>query len=194
MVRMRWRLFRLWICSRQECLKFWNNRQKSRKIQRRLHDVTRKHSKPIVRLEGVEFAYPARNGAPTSANCQCLTSEVQMGEQWMIVGPSGSGKSTILNLISGAASSTGWCRHRTWHFCPHDESVGASILSHCQHWVRLSRFPLVPYFNVLQNIVSPYRVNPVLDLQQSLERAHTLIRHDWGWCRKKSVCRQNFSR
>ena len=135
-----------------------------------------KQSKTIVMLDGIEFAYPERNGAPQSA-ILVPDLEVQMGEHWMIVGPSGSGKSTILNLISG-------------ELVPQAGVV--TVLGSSVHTMSLSDrqsfrianigyifqdFPLVPYLNVLQNIVFPYRVNPGLRLTAaSFERAHTLLR------------------
>ena len=129
----------------------------------------------IVRLEGVRFAYPEREGVPQS-HITVPDLSVSMNEHWMIVGPSGSGKSTILNLISG-------------ELIPQVGSV--EVLGQSVHDLSFAErqsfrianigyvfqdFPLVPYLNVLQNIVFPYRVNPELVLtEDSFDRAYTLL-------------------
>ena len=132
-------------------------------------------ARTIVRLDGVEFAYPDRLGIPRSfIPIPDLT--VQDGEHWMIVGPSGSGKSTLLNLISG-------------ELIPQSGTV--EVLGQAVHDLSFAKrqsfrianigyvfqdFPLVPYLNVLQNVVLPYRVNPELALTTAcFDRAHTLL-------------------
>ncbi len=130
----------------------------------------------IVQLDSVEFAYPKRKDTPSSSiSVPDLT--VQVGEHWMIVGPSGSGKSTILNLISG-------------ELVPQSGLV--QVLGRSVHELTLAErqsfrianigyvfqdFPLVPYLNVVQNIVFPYRVNPELILStDAFDRADSLLR------------------
>ena len=129
----------------------------------------------IVRLEGVQFAYPERKGVP-KPHITVPDLIVYMGEHWMIVGPSGSGKSTILNLISGelipqagSVEVLGQSVHE-FSFAERQSFRIANIGYVFQD------FPLVPYLNVLQNIVFPYRVNPDIVLtEDSFERAHSLL-------------------
>ena len=132
-------------------------------------------TEPIAQLDGVEFAYPKRNDLP-SFPIAVPNLTVQVGEHWIIVGPSGSGKSTILNLISG-------------ELVPQSGLV--QVLGRSVHELTLAErqsfrianigyvfqdFPLVPYLNVLQNIVFPYRVNPELKLtSDSFDRARSLL-------------------
>ena len=129
----------------------------------------------IVQLDCVEFAYPERNGLPSSS---ILVPDltVQVGEHWIIVGPSGSGKSTILNLISGELvpqSGTVQVLGRSVHELTLAERQSFRIAN---IGYIFQDFPLVPYLNVVQNIVFPYRVNPELILSaDSFGRADSLI-------------------
>ena len=130
---------------------------------------------PVVRLCGVEFAYPDRVGIP-AYSIPIPDLIVQDGEHWMIVGPSGSGKSTLLNLISGELipqSGTVEVLGQTVHdlsFAKRQSFRIANIGYVFQD------FPLVPYLNALQNVVLPYRVNPELALTTAcFDRAHTLL-------------------
>jgi thiol reductant ABC exporter CydD subunit len=55
-----------------------------------------------VRLEGVSFAYPARQGAVVAA----IDLELEPGETVALTGPSGAGKSTIASLLLLLAEPT----------------------------------------------------------------------------------------
>ena len=139
----------------------------------------------IVRLKSVQFAYPERKGV--SSSCIIVPDlTVQIGEHWMIVGPSGSGKSTILNLISGELvpqSGVVQVLGRTVHDLSLAERQAFRIAN---IGYVFQDFPLVPYLNVLENIVFPYRVNPELILTaESFDRAHFLL-HRLGLDNKES--------
>jgi thiol reductant ABC exporter CydD subunit len=56
-----------------------------------------------IRLEGVSFAYPAREGVVLDA----VDLELAPGEKVALVGPSGGGKSTLASLVLGLAEPTG---------------------------------------------------------------------------------------
>ena len=56
----------------------------------------------VVRLEGVSYAYPARDGLVLEG----VDLELHRGETVALVGPSGSGKSTIASIVLGLADPT----------------------------------------------------------------------------------------
>ena len=56
----------------------------------------------VVRLEGVSYAYPARDGLVLDG----VDLELHRGETVALVGPSGSGKSTIASIVLGLADPT----------------------------------------------------------------------------------------
>ena len=55
-----------------------------------------------MRLEGVSYAYPARDGLVLDG----VDLELHRGETVALVGPSGSGKSTIASIVLGLADPT----------------------------------------------------------------------------------------
>ena len=109
-------------------------------------------SAPIVRLSGLQFAWP---GQPPLLEIKAF--ELGAGERLFLRGPSGSGKSTLLGLIAGVLQAqTGEVR-----VMDHDmtklsgsrrDQVRADHLG-----VIFQLFNLVPYLSVVQNVVLPCR-------------------------------------
>ena len=110
---------------------------------------------PVIRLEGVDFAWPGGG-----FRLQVPAFDVGRGESVFLVGASGSGKTTLLSLICGIVtpqagrisvagrdleglSVTARDRHRA-------ESVG----------VIFQMFNLLPYATGLDNILLPLRFAP----------------------------------
>lgn len=136
---------------------------------------SKRKSQMIVQISNVHFEYPSREGG-SGFGLSIPSFTVQRGEHWIIVGPSGSGKSTILNLISGElisnSGSVEVLQHRL-EMMSFDERQAFRIEN---IGYVFQDFPLIPYLNVLQNIVFPFRINPHLTLSQDVvERAHDLL-------------------
>ncbi|MBI2421729.1 MAG: ABC transporter ATP-binding protein [Candidatus Hydrogenedentes bacterium] len=118
-------------------------------------------------LDCVRFAYP--QGRFTLA---LDALHVAAGERIAIVGPSGSGKTTLLNLIAGIITpEQGAVRlGETVINTLSDASRRAFRIQHIGFVFQ--DFSLLDYLNVLQNILLPFRVNPVLTLDANVtERA-----------------------
>jgi putative ABC transport system ATP-binding protein len=96
--------------------------------------------------------------------------DVADGERMAIVGPSGSGKTTLLYLIAGILTPTrGTIRVQ-------DQPVSA-LGDAARRALRVARiglvfqsFELVSYLDVFENILLPYRLNPVLQLTPEIAR------------------------
>jgi putative ABC transport system ATP-binding protein len=121
----------------------------------------------LITLENIEFAWA---GDGFALNIEKF--DIASGEQVAIVGASGSGKTTLLNLIAGVVVPA---RGQI--------TVGGETVSSLSETERrafraknvgfvFQDFRLLDYLNVLDNIVLPYRISPVLRLDRAVvERA-----------------------
>jgi len=103
--------------------------------------------------------------------------DVAAGEKVAVIGPSGSGKTTLLNLLSGVlAPSAG-------RIAVDGTDVAALGREDRQDYRALrmgmvfQEFELLSYLDVLDNVLLPYRVSPVLTLNgEARDRARELVR------------------
>jgi len=108
-------------------------------------------SEALLRLEGLEFRWPGRDGFSLAVGSFTLAH----GEKLFLMGPSGSGKSTLLNLICGIMA-------------PHSGKVlidGTDIaglrpsqadrLRADRLGIIFQQFNLLPYGSLLQNVLLP---------------------------------------
>ncbi len=118
----------------------------------------------MIRCESVRFSYP---NDPFGIAVPELS--VEEGEQIAIVGPSGCGKTTLINLLAGIRT-------------PQQGSIVVDDIDLTQFGERdrqdfrivkmgliFQEFELLEYLNVLDNILLPYRINPVLALNAKVK-------------------------
>ena len=60
----------------------------------------------VVKVEGVSFAYPVREGETPRTILHDFTTDILRGERIGVVGENGTGKTTLLKLLVGALSPT----------------------------------------------------------------------------------------
>ena len=102
---------------------------------------------------------------------------VPPGERVALVGPSGAGKTTLLHLLAGILPPGEGSVYL-------DDLDLAALASEDRQDVRILRmglifqeFELLDYLDVVENILLPYRVSPVLELTGAArERARALAR------------------
>ena len=125
---------------------------------------------PMVRLADLRFRYPEGDFELVIPDLR-----IEPGERVAVIGPSGSGKTTLLHLIAGIATPDSG---GLW-------TAGADLASlddGKRRDFRIQRiglvfqeFELLDYLCVLDNILLPYRINPVLRLRPAdRERARVL--------------------
>ncbi len=101
---------------------------------------------------------------------------VEAGEKVAVIGPSGCGKTTLLNLLAGVlVPSSGRIAV---------DGTDVSLLS-CEDrqdyralrmGMVFQEFELLAYLDVIDNVLLPYRISPVLTLDdEARERAKTLV-------------------
>ena len=131
--------------------------------------------KKVIEIQDLVFQYPVSpNEEPFTLHVKSWS--LGANEKAVLHGPSGCGKSTLLNLISGSLA------HQKGTLNVLGESRKAT--SEAQRRAhRISNigfifqdFPLIMYLNVLENVVLPYRINPVLTLdEKTKQRAKKLL-------------------
>ena len=114
----------------------------------------------MIQVSDLEFSYPKEFFSLSIKNL------IIDKKTTAIIGPSGSGKTTLLNLISGISTPQSG-------EISIDKQVVSSFTEKGKRAYRIQNigfifqdYELLPYLNVLDNILLPYRVNPALRLDK----------------------------
>lgn len=126
----------------------------------------------MIEADDVIFAYKIGGFQITIPNLG-----VRAGEKLAVIGPSGQGKTTLLHLLAGIlVPSSGRI------------NVDGTVVSELRREDRqdyrslrmgmvFQEFELLTYLNVIDNVLLPYRISPVLILDNEVrERAVSLVR------------------
>ena len=131
--------------------------------------------KKVIEIQDLIFRYPS-SSKEDSFTLHVPNWSLGGNERAVLHGSSGCGKSTLLNLISGTLA--------------HQEGtlnvLGVSRKDALESQRRAHRisnigfvfqdFPLIEYLSALENVVLPYRINPVLSLEEKTHlRAKELL-------------------
>ena len=128
----------------------------------------------IVKAKDLQFSYPVSRQAKTVFSLTLERLTIEKGERVLVVGPSGCGKSTLLNLIAGELVPT----HGSLHVSGLELSTASDALRRSHRIQNMGfvfqDFPLVSYLNVIENVLLPYRINPTLVLNGSINNVVSL--------------------
>ena len=130
---------------------------------------------PAIEIHNLRFEYPKRD-EEESFVLSLAEWTLAEGESAVLYGPSGCGKSTLLNLIAGSLPvSEGSLRVLGLEMRAMREAEKRAHRIQNIGFV-FQDFPLVSYLTALENVLLPYRINPVLKLSASTrERAVQLL-------------------
>jgi putative ABC transport system ATP-binding protein len=116
---------------------------------------TRQHTS-IVRMTGVQFAWPGQDGFAFRIPDFTLAS----GERVLLTGPSGSGKSTFLSLLAGIVTAPSG-RITILDTDLASLSSSARDAFRAEHFgIIFQQFNLLPYGSVVDNVVLPLAFAP----------------------------------
>ncbi len=129
----------------------------------------------MIKVDRLEFGYRVGEFQLT-VDDMCIKSH----ERVAITGPSGSGKTTLLNLLAGILTPASG-----------DVEVDGTVVSELSHEDRqdfralrmglvFQEFELLEYLNVLDNILLPFRLSPVLQLTQAAQQRARELCEDVG--------------
>jgi putative ABC transport system ATP-binding protein len=114
---------------------------------------------PVVRLENLVFSY-----GPRGFRLEIPSLEIRQGKKVALVGPSGYGKTTLIHLIAGILKTqSGSVEVGGVNLNEYSER---DLLDYRIATMGLifQEFKLLEYLRVLDNILLPYRLNPILEL------------------------------
>ena len=125
----------------------------------------------VIDVEGLEFAYPA-------GDFELAVPELRVaaGESVALTGPSGCGKTTLVHLLAGIlevrAGRVGVAGLDMAVLAAHDRQDLRAL----KIGLVFQEFELLEYLDALDNVLLPYRLTPVLELDGAArERARALL-------------------
>jgi len=117
----------------------------------------------VITVEQLEFRY-----AEGDFFLRIPELVIEHGETVAFIGPSGSGKTTLLNLIAGISLPRGGrIVTRDVELTSLDDGARRNFRIQNIGLV-FQEFELLEYLSVLDNILLPYRINPSMELDQSV--------------------------
>ncbi len=127
---------------------------------------------PVVRIESLEFAY--RSGG---FRLRIPTLAVAPGEKVALIGAAGTGKSTLLNLVAGTLIADAGS-------VTVDQEPMSALDDRARRYLRVTTLGLIfqdlallDYLSVMENILLPYRLSRVLELDNGVRtRAEALAK------------------
>jgi putative ABC transport system ATP-binding protein len=125
----------------------------------------------LISVEGLEFAYPVGG-----FRLRVPEMRVGAGESVALIGPSGCGKTTLINLLAGilevSAGTIEVAGLELSRLAPEDRQD----LRVLKIGLVFQEFELLEYLEVLDNVLLPYRLTPLLDLDGAARtRARDLL-------------------
>lgn len=125
----------------------------------------------MIDVKNLEFGYPAGG-----FRLELPGMRVGAGECVALTGPSGCGKTTLIHLLAGilepSAGSIEMAGLEMSSLAPHDRQD----LRILKVGLVFQEFELLEYLDVLDNVVLPYRLTPLLELDDGVRaRARELI-------------------
>ena len=129
----------------------------------------------MIELSNIHFQYPKSDFSLRIGELHFDT-----GSKTAIIGPSGFGKTTMLNLLAGIILPDSG-----------DIKVGNSLVNHLSEKERrnfriqkigfvFQDFRLIPYLNILDNILLPYRINSILKIENETIHSARKLAGDLG--------------
>lgn len=124
----------------------------------------------MIELVGVEFAYPTGG-----FRIRVDRLELPAGQKVALTGPSGSGKTTLVHLIAGILTPDAGRIHLAGVDIAGLPFADRQDVRAVKMGLVFQEFELLDYLTLVDNILLPYRLSPVLELTDEVRtRAVTL--------------------
>jgi putative ABC transport system ATP-binding protein len=125
----------------------------------------------MIEVRDLEFGYAAGG-----FQLAVPSLEAAAGERLALIGPSGCGKSTLIHLLAGILEARSGALHVAGLDMAALGPADRQDLRALKIGLIFQEFELLEYLDVLDNVLLPYRLTPVLELDAAArERAATLL-------------------
>ncbi len=121
----------------------------------------------MFKLENITLLYDADKLEKTYALNQ-INLEIKEGRTYSILGPSGSGKSSLLYVISGIKEATGGKLYYKGQDMALLEESERSELRLKEFGFVFQRYFLIPYMDILKNVLVPINSNKKEDIDRAI--------------------------
>lgn len=129
----------------------------------------------MILLQDIKFRYPK-----SDFHLSIQDMEISAGQKVAVIGPSGSGKTTLLNLIAGILTPTfGQIQVNEQNIIEMNDASRRNFRA-TNIGLVFQEFELLEYLTVLDNILLPYRINPVLQLDKTVRNRARQLASDVG--------------
>lgn len=125
----------------------------------------------MIRVEDLEFEYPAGN-----FRLKLPGLRVEAGESVALTGPSGCGKTTLIHLLAGILEASAGSIELAGLDMASLAEQDRQDLRVLKVGLVFQEFELLEYLDVVDNVLLPYRLTPLLELDDSArDRACELV-------------------
>jgi putative ABC transport system ATP-binding protein len=129
----------------------------------------------LIRVSGLEFGYP-------SGDFELVVPElrVEPSESLALTGPSGCGKTTLIHLLAGILEPRAGAIEIAGLDMAALADEDRQDLRALKVGLVFQEFELLEYLDVLDNVLLPYRLTPVLEMDEEARRRATELAQDIG--------------
>ena len=129
----------------------------------------------LIRVSGLEFGYP-------SGGFELVVPElrVEPSESLALTGPSGCGKTTLIHLLAGILEPRAGAIEIAGLDMAALADEDRQDLRALKVGLVFQEFELLEYLDVLDNVLLPYRLTPVLEMDEEARRRATELARDIG--------------
>jgi putative ABC transport system ATP-binding protein len=129
----------------------------------------------MIQVQDAVFGYPTGG-----FRLRVPELRIDEGEKVVVTGPSGSGKTTLINMLSGILTPTSGSIKVVGLDLAALGAEDRQDLRVLKLGLVFQEFELLEYLDVLDNILLPYRITPILELNASVREHATSLAADVG--------------